>query len=104
MGKRLAFLTPLFLVACAAPPTWQKPGVDNATLAKDTSDCQDAAEREAVRQYPHGFGYAPAGGGMAALQRDETNRSPWKLRSSRLAWKAAATRGREPQQRSFVAN
>jgi hypothetical protein len=75
MGKRLALLMPLFLVACAAPPTWQKPGVDGATLAKDTSDCQAAAEREAVRQYPHGFGYAPATGGMTALQRDETNRS-----------------------------
>ena len=66
---------PLFLVACAAPQTWQKRGVDGATAAKDTSDCQAAAERESVRQYPHGFGYAPAGGGMAALQRDETNRS-----------------------------
>ena len=28
-----------------------------------------------MRQYPHGFGYAPAAGGMTALQRDETNRS-----------------------------
>jgi len=46
-----------------------------ATLAKDTSDCQAAAEREAVRRYPHSFGYAPAVGGMAGLQRDETNRS-----------------------------
>jgi hypothetical protein len=75
MGQRLALLMPLFLVACAAPPTWQKPGVDGAALAKDTSDCQAAAERESVRQYPHGFGYAPAAGGITALQRDETNRS-----------------------------
>jgi hypothetical protein len=77
MGKRLALLVPLFLVMCAAPPTWQKPGVDGATLAKDTADCQAAAEREAVRRYPHGFDYAPGGvGGMTTgLQRDETNRS-----------------------------
>ena len=75
-GKRLALLMPLLLVMCAAPPTWQKAGVDGATVAKDTSDCQAAAEREAVRQYPHGFGYAPAAGGMTTgLQRDETNRS-----------------------------
>jgi hypothetical protein len=77
MGKRLALLVPLFLVMCAAPPTWQKPGVDGATLAKDTADCQAAAKREAVRRYPHGFDYAPGGvGGMTTgLQRDETNRS-----------------------------
>ena len=77
MGKRLALLVPLFLVMCAAPPTWQKPGVDGATLAKDTADCQAAGEREAVRRYPHGFDYAPGGvGGMTTgLQRDETNRS-----------------------------
>ncbi|HSS82696.1 MAG TPA: hypothetical protein VLL30_02830 [Reyranella sp.] len=77
MGKRFALLVPLFLAMCAAPPTWQKPGVDGATLAKDTADCQAAAEREAVRRYPHGFDYAPSGvGGMTTgLQRDETNRS-----------------------------
>lgn len=73
MCKRFAWLLPLFLAMCAAPPTWQKSGADNATMAKDTSDCQAAAEREAVRLYPHGFGYAA--GGMAALQRDEINRS-----------------------------
>ena len=75
MGKRLAFLMPLFLVACAAAPAWQKPGVDNATLAKDTSDCQADAEREALRRYPYGFNYAPAASGTVVLQRDETNRS-----------------------------
>src|SRR5258708_36989943 len=77
MRKRFALLMPLFLVMCAAPPTWQKPGVDGATLAKDTADCQAAAEREAVRRYPHGFDYAPGGvGGMTpGLPRDETNRS-----------------------------
>jgi hypothetical protein len=75
MGKRFALLMPLFLVMCAAPPTWQKPGVDGATLAKDTSDCQAAAEREAVRRYPQGF-YTPAASGtVGAMQRDETNRS-----------------------------
>ena len=76
MGKRLAFLMPLILVACTAAPAWQKPGVDNATLAKDTSDCQADAEREALRRYPYGFNYAPAASGtVVAMQRDETNRS-----------------------------
>jgi hypothetical protein len=77
MGKCFALLMPLFLVMCAPAPAWQKPGVDHATLTKDTSDCQAAAEREAVRRYPHGFDYAPGGvGGMTTgLQRDETNRS-----------------------------
>ena len=53
--KRLALLLPLLLATCAAPLTWQKPGVDNTTLTKDTSDCRASAEREAVRRYPHGF-------------------------------------------------
>jgi hypothetical protein len=76
MGRRFALLMPLFLVMCAAPPTWQKPGVDHATLTKDTSDCQADAEREAVRRYPRGFNYTPAASGtVAAQQRDETNRS-----------------------------
>jgi hypothetical protein len=75
MCKRFALLMPLFLVMCAAPTTWQKPGVDHATLTKDTSDCQAAAEREAVHRYPYGF-YTPAASGtVGALQRDETNRS-----------------------------
>ena len=75
MCKRLALLLPLLLAMCAAPLTWQKPGVDNTTLTKDTSDCRASAEREAVRRYPHGF-YAPAASGtVAASQRDETNRS-----------------------------
>ena len=76
MGKRFALLLmPLFLVMCTAPPTWQKPGVDNATRTKDTSDCQGAAEREAVRRYPPGSTYTPASGMVASLQRDETNRA-----------------------------
>jgi|HubBroStandDraft_6_1064221.scaffolds.fasta_scaffold14868_3 hypothetical protein len=77
MGKRFALLMPLFLAMCTAPPTWQKPGVDHATLTKDTSDCQAAAEREAVRRYPRGFNYGPSavGGMIAAQQREETNRS-----------------------------
>ena len=77
MGKRLALLIPLLLTMCAAPTTWQKPGVDHATLTKDTSDCQADAEREAVRRYPRGFNYGPSavGGMIAAQQREETYRS-----------------------------
>lgn len=75
MGKRFALLMPLFLVMCAAPSTWQKSGVDSATLAKDTSECQAAAEREAARRYPPGSTYTPASGVVASLQRDEANRA-----------------------------
>jgi hypothetical protein len=93
MDRRLALLMPLFLVMCAAPPTWQKPGVDNATLTKDTSDCQAAADREAVRRYPHGFNYAPAAGGMVGvLQRDETSRSTVEASSFNACMEARATR------------
>jgi len=75
MCKRLVLLMPLFLVMCAAPTTWQKPGVDSATQTKDASDCKAAAQREAVSRYPHSFNNAPAAGTVGALQRDETNRS-----------------------------
>jgi hypothetical protein len=78
MCKRLALLLPLLMTMCATTPTtWQKAGVDNATMTKDSDDCQTAAEREAVLRYPYGFNYGPsaAGGGIAAQQRDETNRS-----------------------------
>jgi hypothetical protein len=67
MGKRFALLMPLFLVMCAAPPTWQKPGVDGATLAKDTSDCHAGAEREGVRRSPQCFDTPAASGTLVSL-------------------------------------
>jgi hypothetical protein len=68
------------LVACAtppSPPSWQKAGANEATLAKDSSECRELAEREAMRRYPSGFS-SPSFGATAVLmsqQRDETNRA-----------------------------
>jgi hypothetical protein len=74
---RLVTLTfSLGIAACGGPETWQKPGVDDATIGKDTSDCRAAAEQEALRRYPYGFGAASAANGMGlSQQRDATNRA-----------------------------
>lgn len=66
------------LVACAtSPPSWQKAGANEATLAKDSSECRDLAEQEAMRRYPSGFSSPSFGatGMMMSQQRDETNRA-----------------------------
>ena len=66
------------LVACApSPPSWQKAGASEATLAKDSSECRELAEGEAMRRYPSGFSSPSfsATGVLMSQQRDETNRS-----------------------------
>jgi hypothetical protein len=66
------------LVACAtSPPSWQKAGASEATRAKDSSECRELAEREAMRRYPSGFSSPSfsATGVLMSQQRDETNRS-----------------------------
>lgn len=57
----LALMLSLGLAACAgAPPTrWARSGVDDATTAKDESDCRETSRREAARRHPYGFGPAP---------------------------------------------
>ena len=67
------------LVACAtpsSPPSWQKSGASEATLAKDSSECRELAEQEAMRRYPSGFSSPSFGatGVLMSQQRDETNR------------------------------
>jgi hypothetical protein len=69
----------LGLSACSAPaPTsWQKPGADEGTIARDTSNCRVTAQAEALRQYPQGAGSPGlgAGGIAASQQQDDANRS-----------------------------
>ena len=64
----------LGLAACTAPAPLQKPGADNATMEKDTSDCRVAARQEAVRLYPYGANYGTLTIGMATV-RDDNNRA-----------------------------
>jgi len=76
--RYLALLLPLLLATCAAPTHWKKVGVDDATIAKDTSDCRVAAREEALRRYPNAFSGSPslgAGGMVVSQQRDDTHRS-----------------------------
>jgi hypothetical protein len=67
------------LAACAAsePGPWQKPGADEPTVAKDTSECRTLAEQEALRRYPYGFSSPSFGaaGVVMSQQRDDTNRT-----------------------------
>jgi hypothetical protein len=60
-----------------APVAWQKPGTDQQTVARDTSNCRVTAQAEALRQYPHGGGYPGLGaaGVVASQQQDDANRT-----------------------------
>jgi hypothetical protein len=63
MRRFLALALSLGLAACAGagatPTRWERSGVDDATTAKDESDCRATAQREAARRYPYGFGPPP---------------------------------------------
>jgi hypothetical protein len=76
--KYFALLLPMLLATCATPTQWKKAGADDATIAKDTSDCRVAAREEALRRYPYASS-APASlgasGTVASQQRDDTHRS-----------------------------
>jgi hypothetical protein len=67
------------LAACTASTAgqWQKSGADEPTIARDTSECRNSADREATRRYPYGFSSPSFGaaGMVMSQQRDETNRS-----------------------------
>jgi hypothetical protein len=67
-------------VCNCSPPgdaPWHKPGADPQTTARDSTECRDAAQDEAVRRYPYGAAspaVGPAGIGLGQ-QRDEHARS-----------------------------
>jgi hypothetical protein len=76
----IAMLASFGLSACSAPtPTsWQKPGADAQTIARDAGNCRVSAQAEALRQYPQGAGSSGgmgAAGIAASQQQDDTNRS-----------------------------
>ena len=54
----VALALSLGLAACASATLtrWEKPGVNDATTAKDESDCRATAQREAARLSPDGYG------------------------------------------------
>lgn len=41
----------LGVAACGPLPHWEKPGVDQATLVQDSTQCRRAAQQEAFRFY-----------------------------------------------------
>src|SRR5262249_34868263 len=63
--------------ACGCSPPgdaqWQKPGADPQTIARDSAECRDAAQDEAVRRYPYGASSPALGAAGIGLgqQRDE---------------------------------
>jgi hypothetical protein len=73
----LALLPALGGCAASAVGPWQKTGADQATVAKDTSECRALAEQEALRRYPYGFSSPTFGaaGTVMSQQRDDTNRA-----------------------------
>jgi hypothetical protein len=73
----LALLPELGACTASAVGPWQKSGADQATVAKDTSECRTLAEQEALRRYPYGFTSPTFGaaGTVMSQQRDDTNRT-----------------------------
>lgn len=65
------------LVACSEPAPLQKPGADDATIAKDEADCRAEARERASRVYPYTVGSPSFGaaGVMTSQQRDDSNRA-----------------------------
>jgi len=60
----------------STPATWQKPGADEQTVARDTTNCRTLAQAEALRQYPYGVGSTSIGaaGVVASQQQTDSNR------------------------------
>jgi hypothetical protein len=77
----IAMLASLGLGASAcstpAPTSWQKPGADEQTIARDSANCRVTAQAEALRQYPQSAGSPGLGaaGIAASQQQDDTNRA-----------------------------
>ncbi len=64
MRKVLPVLLTLSVAACATPMRWEKPGATDASTAADMTDCRRAAQHEAMRYYPYGYGYGYYPGGL----------------------------------------
>ncbi len=64
---------------CAPQGTeqWQKAGADQQTLVRDSGECREAAQDEALRRYPYRASSPSLGATGAALsqQRDDNNRA-----------------------------
>jgi hypothetical protein len=73
----MALLSELAACAASGDGPWQKPGADDPTVAKDTSECRTLAERDALRRYPYGFSSPSFGaaGVVMSQQRDDINRT-----------------------------
>jgi len=76
-ARALLFL--LIVAGCAQQPagSWQKPGIDEQTSARDAASCRSAAQAAALRAYPSSGGPAGlgAGGAIASQQRDTAGRA-----------------------------
>ena len=67
-------------LGCSAPAStpaaWQKPGANEQTVTRDTTNCRTLAQAEALRQYPYGAGSTSIGaaGVVASQQQNDSNR------------------------------
>jgi hypothetical protein len=60
----------------STPPTWQKPGANEQTVTRDTTNCRTLAQAEALSQYPYSAGSTSIGaaGVVASQQQNDSNR------------------------------
>ena len=77
-----AIIFATLLVACAnCTPSdsgsWQKAGTSEQTTPRDTAECREAAEEEALRRYPYRAGSPSVGvtGTVLSSQRDDNSRA-----------------------------
>jgi hypothetical protein len=67
------------VAACTAPGAeqWQKAGADGPTTARDSAECREAAQDEALRRYPYRASSPALGAPGIGLgqQRDDNNRA-----------------------------
>jgi len=81
-GIERAIVAATLLVASASCTSsnagpWQKAGTSEQSLSRDTDECREAAQEEALRRYPNRAGPPSLGvtGAILSQQRDDNSRA-----------------------------
>ena len=77
-----AIVLATLLVACtnctsSDAGSWQKAGASEQSMSRDTAECREAAQEEALRRYPYRAGSPSLGvtGTLLSSQRDDNSRA-----------------------------
>lgn len=74
---RAIVITALLSSCAPGGGQWHKPGADEPTITRDTTECRDAAQAEAMRRYPFRASSPAVGAAGIGLsqQRDDHARA-----------------------------